>query len=161
VISWTPWRAAGALAALVIPTAVVVLAGASSVARVGDVGHIPPGIPLPQLPDFGLHAGWRTLLARLPDPGGCHAPAVVLRLRGRTSLGATFIKVVTHYTGRLAEVDGRLYLSGMDPGLTEQLRRAGRLEGTVRAFAATPLLGESTEPACRAAQAWLVRKQGE
>ena len=43
-----------ALIALVIPTVVVVLAGADSVARVGDVGKIPRGIPLPHLPDLRL-----------------------------------------------------------------------------------------------------------
>ena len=367
VMSWTPWRVASALAALVVPTVVVALAGATSVARVGDVGNIPPGIPLPRLPDFGLlsfslitgalavaaivfvqgagvaeaapnedgqprpntdiiaqgagnlvsgffrglpvggsvgqtalnvsagartrwaaiwsgawmlvilaalsgqvakvavptlsavlifaatralrvgeirtimrtgrisqiavtttflatlflpvaaavglgvalslilqlnkdamdlsvvelvpadggrfterpapdslpsdrvtildvygsllYAGSRTLQARLPDPGGSHAPAVVLRLRGRTSLGATFLKVVTDYAERLAEVDGRLYLSGLDPHLTERLRRTGRLEGPIRTFEATPLVGESTEAARQAAQAWLVKKR--
>src|ERR1700730_7911842 len=40
------------LIALVIPTIVVVLAGLDSVARVGDVGAIPGGIPIPRLPDF-------------------------------------------------------------------------------------------------------------
>jgi sulfate permease, SulP family len=54
VMSWTPWRVVSALVALVVPTVAVVLAGAASVARVGDAGHIPPGIPLPRLPDFGL-----------------------------------------------------------------------------------------------------------
>ena len=34
-----------------------------------------------------LYAGTRTLQARLPDPGGAEAPVVILRLRGRTSLG--------------------------------------------------------------------------
>jgi len=106
-----------------------------------------------------LYAGSRTLQARLPDPVGSHAPAVVLRLRGRTSIGSTFLKVATDYAGRLAEVDGRLYLSGLDPHLTEQLRRTGRLEGPIRTFEATPLVGESTEEARQAAQAWLVKKQ--
>ena len=54
VMSFTPWRVVSALVALVVPTVAVVLAGAASVARVGDAGHIPPGIPLPRLPDFGL-----------------------------------------------------------------------------------------------------------
>ena len=43
-----------ALVALGIPTVVVVLAGADSVARVGDAGEIPRGIPLPHLPDLGF-----------------------------------------------------------------------------------------------------------
>jgi hypothetical protein len=50
---------------------------------------------------------------------------VVLRLRGRTTLGATFIKVVADYAGRLADADGRLYLSGLQPDLIERLRRTG------------------------------------
>jgi SulP family sulfate permease len=108
-----------------------------------------------------LYAGSRTLQTRLPDPGGSRRPAVVLRLRGRTSLGSTFIKVITGYAGRLAHVDGRLYLSGLDPGLTERLRRTGRIGGPIRTFEATPLLGESTEAARHAAEAWLVRKQAD
>lgn len=37
-----------------------------------------------------FYAGARTLQARLPDPGGAVNPEVILRLRGRTTLGATF-----------------------------------------------------------------------
>jgi SulP family sulfate permease len=54
VMSFTPGRVVSALVGLIIPTAAVALAGAASVARVGDAGDIPPGIPLPRLPDFGL-----------------------------------------------------------------------------------------------------------
>jgi len=43
-----------ALIALLIPTLVVTAANADSVARVGDVGDIPRGIPVPQLPDVRL-----------------------------------------------------------------------------------------------------------
>jgi SulP family sulfate permease len=108
-----------------------------------------------------LYAGSRTLQARLPDPSGSHAPAVVLRLRGRTSLGATFVKVAAGYAERLAKADGRLYLSGLDPHVAERLRHTGRLDGPVRIFEATPLVGESTEEARHAAQEWLVDKQPE
>ena len=45
VMSRTPWRVASALVALILPTVAVVLAGAASVARVGDVGNIPPRHP--------------------------------------------------------------------------------------------------------------------
>ena len=41
-----------------------------------------------------LYAGSRTLQSRLPDPAGTEAPVVVLRLRGRTTLGATDRKSV-------------------------------------------------------------------
>jgi sulfate permease, SulP family len=107
-----------------------------------------------------LYAGSRTLQAHLPDPAGTEAPVVVLRLRGRTSLGATFIKVAADYAGRLAGVGGRLYLSGLQPSLTERLRRTGSIEGPLRAFEATPVIGESTQAAYLDAEAWLVRRQG-
>ena len=47
----------------------------------------------------------------------------------------------------------------MDPGLAERLRHTGRLDGPVRTFDATPRVGESTETARHAAQAWLIKKQ--
>ena len=107
-----------------------------------------------------LYAGARTLAAHLPDPGGAHAPAVVLRLRGRTTLGATFVKVVADYGDRLAGSGGRLYLSGLEPSLIEQLRRTGHVEGPVRPFEATPVIGESTQAAYLDAEAWLVKRRG-
>jgi sulfate permease, SulP family len=107
-----------------------------------------------------LYAGARTLEAHLPDPGEARAPAVVLRLRGRTSLGATFVKVVTDYAGRLEDSGGRLYLSGLESSLTEQLHRTGHVDGPVRIFDATPLIGESTQAAYQDATAWLVKARG-
>jgi SulP family sulfate permease len=55
-----------------------------------------------------LYAGSRASQARLPDPAAAQAPVAVLRLRGRTSPGATFVKVVTEYADRLADAGGRL-----------------------------------------------------
>jgi SulP family sulfate permease len=106
-----------------------------------------------------LFAGARTLEARLPDPGEAVEPVAVIRLRGRTSLGSTFVKVITDYAERLEEHGGRLYLSGLDSKFHEQLRRTGVLEGPVRTFDATPMIGESTRKAYEAAQAWLLRKR--
>jgi len=96
--------------------------------------------------------------ARLPDPAAAQSPVVVLQLRGRTTLGATFVKVVTDYAGRLADADGRLYLSGLRPDLTERLRRTGSIQGPLRAVEATPVVGESTHTAYLDAEAWLVNK---
>ena len=107
-----------------------------------------------------LYAGARTLQAHLPDPAGAQAPVVVLRLRRRTSLGATFVKVVTDYAARLADAHGRLYLSGLDPSLTELLARTGQIDGPIRTFEATSLVGESTQAAYLDAEAWLVTQPG-
>lgn len=106
-----------------------------------------------------LYAGSRTLQARLPDPAGSQGAAVVVRLRGRTALGATFYRVLHGYAERLAATGGRLYLSGLDEDLLDQLRRAGGLDlsGPVRTVPATEVLGESTRHAVHDAQAWLVR----
>ena len=50
--------------------------------------------------------------------GNAEHPAVVLRLRGRATLGATSFAVLADYAERLATVGGCLYLSGVDPALT-------------------------------------------
>ena len=39
------------------------------------------------------------------------------------------IKVVADYADLLADSGGRLYLSGLDPSLTERLHRTGHLGG--------------------------------
>jgi SulP family sulfate permease len=104
-----------------------------------------------------LYAGARTLQAHLPEPGGARSPVVVLRLRRRTSLGSTFAMVIADYAGQLAGSGGRLYLSGLDSSVTGQLQRSGHVDGPVRAFEATPVVGESTQAAYLDAEAWLVR----
>ena len=70
----------------------------------GALREQPPPTKLPServtaLDVYGslLYAGARTLQVRLPDPAGSISPAVVLRLRGRTSLGATFFVVMADY----------------------------------------------------------------
>ncbi|MGK8465099.1 SulP family inorganic anion transporter [Nocardia cyriacigeorgica] len=93
-----------------------------------------------------FYAGARTLQARLPDPKGARSPTVILRLRGRTSVSATFLAVVADFVRRLDEVGGALYLSGVDPRVrdfwTDELldKQGVRLEF----FPATPTVGEST-----------------
>ncbi len=105
-----------------------------------------------------FYAGARTLQARLPDPAGSQEPVVVLRLRGRTSLGATAFLVLGDYAEKLRDVGGRLYLSGVDPELVAQMRRSRRVEaaGKVEVYEATPRLGESTMEAFEDAEHWLI-----
>ena len=105
-----------------------------------------------------FYAGARTLQARLPEVADAEAPAVVLRLRGRTSLGATFFRILAAYAEQLAAAGGRLYLSGLAPDMAAVLARTGRVTVTspVRVFGATPVLGESTWAALHDAQAWVV-----
>ena len=105
-----------------------------------------------------LFAGARTLQARLPDPAGSELPVVVLRLRGRTTLGATAFIVLADYADRLRSAGGHLFLSGVDPDLLEQLRRSHRvdLRDAVTVVPASSTILASTQQAYDDAEAWLV-----
>lgn len=93
-----------------------------------------------------FYAGARTLQHRLPDVAGSRDSTVILRLRGRTTLGATFFLVVADYARRLTDCGGRLYLSGLDPAVAAQWQRGGYAEhaGHVRLFEAQPTVGHAT-----------------
>jgi SulP family sulfate permease len=104
-----------------------------------------------------FYAGARTLQARLPDPARAESPAVVLRMRGRVTLGATSYSVLSDYAERLAAAHGRLYLSGVDPAVVERIHRnrtVDQVEG-VRIFEAHDVIGESSLEAYHAANRWL------
>ena len=105
-----------------------------------------------------FYAGARTLQARLPMIGESVEPVVVIGIRGRSTLGATAFKVLNDYAERLAEVGGRLYLSGVDPAVVRQFQRTGHVntEGPIRMIEATPQIGESTRAAIGEAEAWLI-----
>jgi SulP family sulfate permease len=102
-------------------------------------------------------AGARTLADALPSPANATRPVVILRLRGYTSVGATLIEVLDNYADALAEVGGRIYLSGVNKKVGEQLRRAGKLDinHAVHLVSADPIFGASTEQAMAHASAWL------
>ena len=83
---------------------------------------------------------------------------IVRRRPKRTTLGATFFRIVAAYAEQLAAAGGRLYLSGLNQDMAPLLARTGQVQVTspVRTFGATPELGESTWAALHDAQAWVV-----
>jgi SulP family sulfate permease len=105
-----------------------------------------------------FYAGARTLERLLPRPEGARQPVVILRLRGRGSVGATLLEVLTGYADKLKDGGGRLYLAGISKGAHDQIVRTHklRLSGPVRIYEATPIVGQSTRRAYADAQAWLV-----
>jgi SulP family sulfate permease len=107
-----------------------------------------------------FYAGARTLQARLPDPAKAESPAVVLRLRGRVTLGATAFAVFADYAERLVAVGGRLYLSGVDPAVVKQIGRNRTVEQVdgVKIFEADDTVGESSLEAYHAATRWLATR---
>jgi len=101
-------------------------------------------------------AGARTLSESLPSADGVDRPVVVLRLRGRSSVGATLIDVLADYAESLAEAGGRLYLAGVSEPVASQLRSAGKLDigGVVHIVPASAVLGESVQEALALAEEW-------
>jgi len=107
-----------------------------------------------------LYAGARTLEARLPNPRSATMPAVVLRVRGHTTFGATALSVLRTYARRLDALGGRLFVSGVDPKVSGLIRRTGRAsdEDPFEVVEATPIIGESTAAAFDQATAWLAER---
>jgi SulP family sulfate permease len=110
-----------------------------------------------------FYAGARALEASLPEPAGSHEPVVVLRLRGRATLGATAFTVLSQYAARLHEAGGRLYVSGLDPDLAAAFPQVVDLDlqDKIAVFPARRVLGESTRQARSHAEAWLLRRSPE
>ena len=106
-----------------------------------------------------FYAGARTLQVLLPDPGKAEGAEVILRLRGRTTLGATFFSVIGNYADRLSAVGGRLYLSGLSSEVSEYWDddRLASQGIALDMFPATDTIGESTRRAFVDAQKRLVR----
>ncbi len=104
-----------------------------------------------------LYAGSRTLESQLPDPAGSQPAAVVIRLRGRSALGATFFLVVVTYARALDAEGGRLFLSGVDPHLGAQWARNRESPDydIVEVFQATQMVGASTDAAIERANRWV------
>ena len=109
-----------------------------------------------------LYAGSRTLQAHLPDPGtDAGAGGGAAAARPYLAREPPSSRWSSDYADRLANVGGRLYLSGLQPSLTERLHRTGTIDGPMRAFEATPIVGESTREAYLDAESWLVKRRGE
>ena len=107
-------------------------------------------------------AASRTLRERLPAAKSADRSAVVLRIRGNSQIGATFIEEINDYAHELAERGGRLFLCGMTDDLADKLRRADRLalDDEVVLVPGTDVLGASLRAAVRDARAWLDRVDG-
>jgi hypothetical protein len=82
---------------------------------------------------------------------------VVLRLRGRTTLGATGLIVLAEYAERLRSAGGHLFLSGVQCDLHKQLQSTHRvdLRDAVTVVPASDTLLESTQCAFDDAEALL------
>ena len=110
-----------------------------------------------------FYAGAHTLERLLPSPQGSESPVVILRLRGRTSLGATLLEVLSGYAEKLREANGRLYLTGLTEEAYEQVIRTRKFLPSqgVRIYEATSVRGQATRRAHSDAESWLVGMSAE
>lgn len=123
--------------------------------------HAPLVLPAGQVTVLDIegnlfYAGARSLEVALPhvEPGS--HPVAVLRLRGRERIGATLVKVLEALAQQVTAAGGRLYLSGVDHRVAEQIRRSGLIgPDDLTVIEATEILGESTRAAIVEGEAWL------
>jgi SulP family sulfate permease len=165
-----PIQAAVALG-VVLSTILYVNRSATDVAVVellerpdGRIEERPPSAHLPSnratvLDVYGhlFSAGARTLEKLHPSTRGAERPVVILRLRGRTVLGATLIDILSNYARDLHAANGRLYLTGLSESVHQEVVHSGKLQlsGPVHAYPASPVIGESTRRALGHANAWV------
>ena len=126
--------------------------------------------PVPEvLPSHGItvleilgsvfYAGTDVVEKLLPDARHAEKAVVILRLRGRSDLGSTFIGMLMRYDRQLAASGGRLMLAGVEPALREQLERTGVVDalGEESIFPAQRELTASVDAAREEAERWLHR----
>jgi SulP family sulfate permease len=97
------------------------------------------------------------LEARLPQPETARNAVVILRLRNRSSVGSSFVRMLKHYARRLEKNGNTLMLSGAAPEVIEQLRRTEvtNIIPDQHIFPATEVIGEALQNAHAAAQRWI------
>lgn len=120
--------------------------------------RLDPAHPLVVVNIYGslFFAGARTLYDRLPRPDGAEQPAVILRMRGQTQVGATLVDVLDDYADMLANAGGRLYLTGLTPEMRRRLTAVNKLQdgNDPLLFEASERIGQSTAEAVQHASCW-------
>jgi SulP family sulfate permease len=105
-------------------------------------------------------SGAYTLQDRLPEVGDAQRAVAILRLRGRSQIGSTFIQVLERYAQQLQANGGKLMLAGVSEHVMEQLVKTETFETIPQedVFLTKDTLGRSTLDAMAAAELWLAEK---
>lgn len=98
-----------------------------------------------------------TLEKLLPSAQGSNRSVVILRLRGRESLGSTVTHLLERYAKQLRGSGGKLMLAGVDPELRRELVETGVINviGAENVFDANSILAMSSEHAVAVGRQWL------
>lgn len=102
-------------------------------------------------------SGAYTLEERLPRVEDAPRAVVILRLRGRTQIDSTMVRVLKRYALQLKANGGKLVLAGVGDHVLNQLRKTETTETISEEdiFVATDTLGAATLEALSAAEKWM------
>lgn len=86
---------------------------------------------------------------------------VIVRLRGKSDLGVTFLEVLTHYAERLQAAGSKLMLIYADPKVADQLKATGTavVVGRENIYESDEWLGETLRRAHQDAVVWIAANQ--
>ncbi len=125
---------------------------------------VPPGVVLILQPYGSLFfASAPVFEEKLPDVTAATTNSVViLRLRGRSDLGSTFMDVLLKYARSLAEADSQLMLVSANENMHEQLKVAGvaAVVGDANIYTSDEWVGTTIERAQDDAEALIASKAG-
>jgi SulP family sulfate permease len=87
--------------------------------------------------------------------------AVILRLRGKSDIGSTFMEILVRYAGALRRVDSKLVIVSDDNRMLEQFAVTGVTEavGAENIYSSSDWLGATVARANRDAQDWVTSRQ--
>ncbi len=104
-----------------------------------------------------FYAAAKTFEENLPAAEDAKQSIVIFIFRGYEKFGSTMIAVLDRYNQVLQDNGGKLMLSGISPGVMEQLERTGLLDkiGRENVFLVHQQWGVSAYQAYEAAQLWL------
>jgi SulP family sulfate permease len=104
---------------------------------------------------FAAAAVFEDALPEVDD--NSHDSVVILRLRGRSDLGSTFMEVLRRYAEELTAVDSKLVLISADEAIHQQLDATGvaAAVGTDNIYESNEWLGATLKHAYADAEEWI------
>ncbi|MEA3501480.1 MAG: SulP family inorganic anion transporter [Actinomycetota bacterium] len=137
----------------------------------GDLREVDPPVDVPAhevvlLQPYGslFFASAPVFEEKLPDvTDETHNSVVVLRLRGRTDLGSTFMDVLLRYAEALRDRDSKLVLVSASENIHEQLAvaRVTSVVGSQNIYTSDEWVGRTFKQAYRDASEWVEAHEGD